>query len=152
MGTRSEIWIRDGSATVKLYKHWDGYPQFMIPYLKDFARFAAEGVGGQLHWLGYPEDVAALLIAYDYEDAKRSGLGHYRPDVRPKGGINDFIEYLYVIDLELDGFDEAAWRVKCHRVKRLKEADSVGKDDLELEASFAVAFKLNERKVEVRIV
>ena len=152
MGTRSEIWIKKGDDVVKLYKHWDGYPQFMMPYLKEYAEFAARGVGDQLHWLSYPEDVAALLIAFDYEDLRRSELGYYRPDIRPKGRINDFIEYVYVLELELRDLNEASWTVKCYKVKGLKEADAVGEGDLELRATFTAIFKLGERGVEVQVI
>jgi len=35
MGTRSVIQV-EGVNFVQVYKHWDGYPSAMLPWLKDF--------------------------------------------------------------------------------------------------------------------
>jgi len=154
MGTRSEIWIKRVDREdwiVKLYKHWDGYPEYMMPYFKEFAEFASKAVGGQLHWLSYPEDVGALLIAFDYEDAKKlysdGTIFYIRPDIRPKGYINDLIEYVYVIRISKSVDQKVIWTIKCYRVKSVKEANAIRGEDLELEREASVAFSLEENRV-----
>ena len=36
MGTRATITVRNNPAKVKLYKHYDGYPDGTLPWLKKF--------------------------------------------------------------------------------------------------------------------
>jgi len=126
LGTRSEIRIgNNGNAEVTLYKHWDGYPEAMIPMFKDFRKFADECVGTQKHWLSYPEDVAAMLIAFDYElqkKRKRTAKKEYkdyiytRPDIRPMGQMDDFVEYVYDLDLGDSESRGKKWTLKIHEV------------------------------------
>ena len=127
MGTRCEIYLRrwdDGYCeVVELWKHWDGYPEHMFPFLRRFASFTSECVGDQRHWLTYPTDMAAMLIAFDYEERRLRGEKYLRPDVRPRGDIRD-AEYAYVVDLpgEAEGYME----VTCYRICRgegLKDRD-----------------------------
>jgi len=106
MGTRSEIYIRNlgDGITVELWKHWDGYPDYMVPFFKDFAKWCAKMYKRQAHWLTYPGDVAAFLIAYDWRIHKehQEEMGYdttfAKPDVRPIAGIED-AEYLWILDL-----------------------------------------------------
>jgi hypothetical protein len=92
-------------------------------------------VKDQLHWLLYPEDVAALLIAYDFVSFRRfwkkfygdrySVKANIKPDIRPRSFINDYIEYVYVLDVcenEYDGKniiirDGVIWKLKAFEVK-----------------------------------
>jgi hypothetical protein len=116
MGTRCEIHLRGLGAHVELWKHWDGYPEHMMPFFKEFVAWAKEKVENQTQWLLCPEDVAAYLIAFDYEKAKevREVYGlpiPLKPDIRPRGMIND-LEYVYIIDLG------EVWTIKCYESKR----------------------------------
>ena len=118
MGTRCEIHVRNEESHVELWKHWDGYPENMMPLLKEFATWVREKVEDQVHWLLYPEDVSAYLIAFDYEKVKEMREKHGlrippKPDIRPRGIIND-LKYVYVIDLG------KTWTVKCYECKRFE--------------------------------
>ena len=62
MGTRSEIVVWDGHSMIVLYKHWDGYPEYMILFFEEVADFASYMCKDQVHWLSYAEDVALSLI------------------------------------------------------------------------------------------
>jgi hypothetical protein len=115
MGTRSEIYVRclkrenADARVIELYKHHDGYPKYMIPYISRFATWARKMVKDQLHWLLYIEDVSALLIAYDFMNTKRHWKRIYgnmygvkaniKPDIIPRGSTDDFIDYVYVLDV-----------------------------------------------------
>jgi hypothetical protein len=154
LGTRSEIYIRcrirDNvnvpNAVIELYKHWGGYPEFMVKHITQFARWARRMVKDQLHWLLYPEDVAALLITYDFMYLKKlykrlygnefSTRAHIKPDIIPRGFINDLIEYVYILDVcenEYDGKniiirDGVTWKLKAFEVKsRMGISDNVRK-------------------------
>jgi len=118
VGTRCEIYLRrrwdEGYyEVVELWKDWDGYPEHMLPFLRRFASFASECVGDQRHWLTYPTDMAAMLIAFDYEERRLRGDEYLRPDVRPRGDIRD-AEYAYVIDLSGERVGEIY--VTCYRI------------------------------------
>jgi hypothetical protein len=152
LGTRSEIYIRckEDNDVIELFKHWDGYPEHVIPYLSRFAAWAKRMVKYQLLWLTYPEDVAALLIAYDFVSHRRlwkrfygnnySVKANVKPDIRPRGLINDLIRYVYVLDVceySKEGVVEDSgmintiltviWRLKAFKVKDLGISDNVRK-------------------------
>jgi hypothetical protein len=125
MGTRSEIHIRDLHTDVELWKHWDGYPEYMMELFREFAKWVYEIVGDQKHWLSYPEDVSAYLIAYYWEidkrineEFKRKGYksAYVKPDIRPRGRINDF-EYLYIIEVG------DVWTIKCYKSENFELTD-----------------------------
>jgi len=66
MGTRSETYVRNKEDCVGLWRHFDGYPDFMgEEFFPEFLNFAWEKWQKQPHWLTYPADMAALLIAFD---------------------------------------------------------------------------------------
>lgn len=115
MGTRCEIWLRqkyDGKnepAVVDLWKHWDGYPEAMIPLFENFVKFVAGEIGDQGFWLCDPIDAATWLIVFDYlenvkerkklEDGCDYSLGiKASPDIRPRGEIRD-AEWTWILDL-----------------------------------------------------
>jgi len=103
MGERAEIYILDENSGVELWCHWCGRKEEFLHAMDGFVNFAIDCVGDQLHWLNYPTDVAAMLIAYDYEEMKalqkRYRWNKCRPDIRPRGNIWDF-GYIWIIKLE----------------------------------------------------
>lgn len=119
MGTRGEIYVRGSNSVIELWRHYDTYRKYMEPYFRLFARYAAWAVGSQRHWLTYPEDVAAMLIAFDYEVTLASRLPtssldlfECRPDLRPRGNIEDF-EKVWILDVEdVDEAGNIVWRVR----------------------------------------
>jgi len=109
MGTRSEIYVRNSSGCVGLWKHFDGYPDYMVPMFKEFLKYAFKRWRDQAHWLTYPEDLAALLISWSdqvrYRELKKISKGFpinidIRPlfDVSGKKIIED-AEYVWILDL-----------------------------------------------------
>ena len=136
MGTRGEIYVRNPTSTVELWRHYDTYPDYMVPYFKLFAQYAAWCVGNQRHWLTYPEDVAAMLIAFDYEIHVGDMFGPSPPDMRPRGRINDF-EKVWILDIPaLNEVEDIVWRVRGfdHRYgsdeKAMRNAIRKGQDRL----------------------
>mgnify|MGYP000179699046 CR=1 FL=1 len=135
MGTRSEIYIRNSMACVGLWKHWDGYPDYMVPMFKEFLKYAFKRWRGQAHWLTYPEDMAALLIAwYDRvsirELRKIDKKFPINVDIRPLFGVDGKkmicdAEYAWVIDLPepitinnfMDVPDELTFRIRGYRLE-----------------------------------
>jgi len=109
MGTRSEIYVRNSWACVGLWKHWDGYPDYMVPMFKAFLRYAVKRWSSAPHWLTYPENMAALLISW-YDRVSLARLRRMskdypvnvdiRPlfDVKGEKMICD-AEYAWVLDL-----------------------------------------------------
>lgn len=94
MATRSLVVLEDEYGAVVLYKHYDGYPEFMLLFLEEFAKWYAKKVerstGYFPHFLWQADDVAAALIYFDYIEAikmwKRLGRSEPprpSPDVRP---------------------------------------------------------------------
>ncbi|MCR6692370.1 MAG: hypothetical protein MRT15_08260 [archaeon YNP-LCB-003-016] len=127
MGTRSEIHIRDLSIgdVIELWKHWDGYPKYMVPLFKEFAVWIRQMVKEQVHWLSYPEDVAAYLIAFEWEKTKEwiesldedeRRFAYLKPDIRPRGRIND-VQYVYILDVG------NTWTLKGYRCEGLELSD-----------------------------
>jgi len=106
MGTRCDIILLGSGCTCRLWKHWDGYPDYMIPFLKGFVKFARGMVGRERYWLTYPEKMGSLLIVHDYifrnEEFKEWGeareYGLLCPDIRPREEIRD-AEYAWVLVL-----------------------------------------------------
>jgi len=126
MGTRSEIYVRrkwdDGYfEVVELWKHWDGYPEYMLPFFRRFARFARDCVKEQKHWLTYPPDIASLLIAFDWEEKKKEakrmrkmGMEIYlKPDIRPRSDIQD-ARYAYILDLPQE--ENGDMLITCYKI------------------------------------
>ena len=123
MGTRGEVYVRNSEGVIELWRHYDTYPDYMEPYFRLFAKYAAWCVGSQKHWLTYPEDVAAMLIAFDHEVTVAAHLAYSvelfegRPDLRPRGGINDF-EYVWINDIpNANQTEKLLWRVRGFRYR-----------------------------------
>jgi len=122
MGTRCEIVVANRDyGMVILYKHWDGYPSTILGILQDAGDLMAWMVKDQRHWLTYPENVASFIIFYDglLTLDGMSKLGHrysfpFHIDIRPAGDTADYIEYLYV--LELDRGNSLEWDVTVYDV------------------------------------
>jgi hypothetical protein len=131
MGDRSEIYIRNADLTIELWRHWDSDPQFMIPFFEKFASFAIRTYHDQQHRLTYPEDVAALMIVFDYledketlEKLRRQYKGKKtdplfipKPDLRPRGNIEDF-ERIWILDIP-DTNQNGIWKVSYYRLNNL---------------------------------
>jgi hypothetical protein len=121
VGTRSEIYVRNHEVTIELWKHWDGYPEYMVPYFKEFAKFARRTFRHAPHRLTYPEDVSALLIAFDYITCRKMYMEmrkQYRDthrffsicsDIRPRGRIDDF-QMIWILDLPNTN-ESGVWRL-----------------------------------------
>jgi len=91
MGTRSEIYIRNSNECIGLWKHWDGYPDYMIPMFKEFLEYAYNEWKEAPHWLTYPEDLAGLLISW-YHKKLREELKKIREDTPVNTDIRPFID------------------------------------------------------------
>ncbi|MEM2365668.1 MAG: hypothetical protein QXL06_01865 [Nitrososphaerota archaeon] len=121
MGTRSEIIVTNPSINswIELWKRWDGYPEYMINFFKEAAEYAAFIVGNQTHLLSYPEDVAAMLIGFDWtwrignriHDQEFVKYGFLKGDLRPRGSIFE-LEYFYVLDVSHGS--EGYWKLTCY--------------------------------------
>ena len=110
MGTRSEVVVWDGHVMVTLYKHWDGYPHYILPFMKDAAYFAAYLTNNQRHWLTYAEDVASYLILFHglvniYQLRRLHSPIGINPDLRPASGTADFAEYVYMLHVNPNNQD-----------------------------------------------
>jgi len=118
MGTRSETVIWDGRSMVVLYKHWDGYPDYMVTIFQEVAEFAAYMAIDQIHWLSYAEDVAAYIITY-YGMLSREERSRFNwpqnPDFRPCGRIADWVDYVYLLDVS--SAKEGEWVLRIYEVK-----------------------------------
>jgi len=134
--------------TIALWKHWDGYPEYMVPWFKDFATWCEDLFVEEFHWLTYPSSVGAFLIAYDWKIHKehQEEMGfpktYARPDVRPRGIIED-AEYLWILDLpgptwplvkppikwKLTGYKLVGFDLGAH-ASQVREAIREGKDIL----------------------
>ena len=76
MATRCSI-IVDGIDTVRVYKHWDGYPEATLQWLQDFNKDFKEKRGDD------PEYKFAQLLRssardaekYNLDDSKHTGWG-----------------------------------------------------------------------------
>ena len=164
MGTRSEIYVRNPDGeTIELWKHFDGYPEYMVPFFKAFAKWARNLVGTATHWLTYSPDVAALLIAFDYDlhkqEQKKRGLPseYARPDVRPRGGIED-AEYVWILELPpVNTEPPVAWVLRGYKLSwfslgpaapEVRQAIREGKDILR-EFPNVIARKVAEERIEV---
>ena len=141
MGTRSEIYVRDSDECIELWKHWDSYPKYMVPFFKEFAEFAKQVCGNETHWLAYPTDVAAILIAFDYDRKRRENkfpieYGYLKPNIMPRGKINDF-EYTWILTLQTK-HRKITWNIKGYytpkvslsqeEIKTLRKLARKGKD------------------------
>jgi len=125
MGTRSETVIWDGQTMIVLYRHWDGYPSFMLPHFREIAEFAKYMAKEQTHWLTYAEDVAAYMIGYDCikaKEQKQQIQRKWKRDLainvgfRPVGNIADVVEFVYVVDVS-----NGSWRIDCYKVEEYKK-------------------------------
>lgn len=107
MSTRAQIAVRDGSSTQLLYQHSDGYPDGVLPILKQYIQGVRDG--------GIRDNVSqsvGWLIVWSHKEmmeANKSLEERFGPSVlndwkaayiepSPEGLHGD-IEYLYVVDL-----------------------------------------------------
>lgn len=90
MSTRCNILVRDEHQTIQLYRHCDGYPESVIPDLKEVLAYAWE-----LPRFEADDFSAAMVRAW-----KREGGGgvYIDGDYVPSDTLHGDIEFLYVID------------------------------------------------------
>lgn len=118
MGTRCNILVVDKfDRKIVLYKHWDGYPEGILPYIVRTLEYLKKYAYNQIHWWHYADVVAGMLIAVDwditkeyYEILKHYWDGNTKVDIRPVDEIYGDIEFLYVVDVGEEGKGE--WNVK----------------------------------------
>jgi hypothetical protein len=67
MATRATIEI-EGFDEAKIYKHWDGYPEAMLPWLREFHEDFLENRGWD------PSYELAQCLRYACKNAKNFGL------------------------------------------------------------------------------
>ena len=147
MGTRAELYIRVKDkryvSMTALWRHYDGYPDYVVEQLREFINWFREKYSGQHHWLLMPETVASELIYYEgmkkseyareYEDETLRNLLS-RPDWRPLLGYHNFThrmekgkliedaEYIYIMNIEVDGNDIVV-NIKGYRHGELREEE-----------------------------
>lgn len=113
MGTRWTLIVKNHLSYTVLWAHWDGYPDYVVPLIRECASVASEAVGTQRHWLSYPMDVAGILVFCDALRRMAFGRPETRPDVRPMdSSMCDDDNYVYVLDVE-DG-EKGRWLLKCY--------------------------------------
>lgn len=96
MATRATIYV-DGIDTVKVYKHWDGYPEDTLPWLEAFNKEFTKERGDD------PSYKFAQLLRSSARDA-----GKYHLDSNPHTGwgvvgINDDLMEEHEYHLLADG-------------------------------------------------
>lgn len=127
MGTRSEIYVRNSQGCVGLWKHYDGYPEYMVPMFKSFLLYAYREWRAQSHWLTYPEDLAALLIAWYYGVVKREARRLRSPfpvnaDIRPLMDVSgekliEDAEYAWVLNVPEYNSPDLVYEVLGYRLR-----------------------------------
>jgi hypothetical protein len=88
MATRCNIIVEDGYDRIQIYRHWDGYPEAVIPDIMEALPYA-----WQLPRFEATDFAAAIVRAWKAEG------GNIYIDGNPKGFelIHDDVEYVYVI-------------------------------------------------------
>jgi hypothetical protein len=104
MSTRAQIAVRDGSSTQLLYQHSDGYPEGVLPTLKQYIQGVRDGgirdnVSQSVGWLivwGHKELYADLGELGEKQSIMDWKASYIEPSPE---GLHGDIEYLYVVDL-----------------------------------------------------
>ena len=103
MSTRAVVKIYDeeGKALCTVYKHWDGYPEGMLPLLDEFAKkIIVNGIPGDLENASYIANGMGCLAAQIIEALKQKVgdvyIVHNDADV--------WQEYEYIF--KFDGYDK----------------------------------------------
>jgi hypothetical protein len=158
MGTRSETVIWDGNSMIVLFKHWDGYPDYMLEFFREVVEFACYMCKDQIHWLNYAEDVASYIIGYDGIVSKecRDKYGYSKNiDFRPIGNVTDYVEYVYVLDVS-KAFREGRWMISVYQVEEKfwklsrRERDSIYKKIVKKNMKFDEYLELMD-KIELKL-
>src|SRR4051812_48932828 len=92
MATRSNIIVEDGFDRIQIYRHWDGYPEAVIPDLTQALPYA-----WQLPRFEADDFAAAIVRAWKTENG-----GNICIDGNPNGFelIHGDVEYVYVISFD----------------------------------------------------
>jgi len=95
MATRATIYV-EGIDTVKVYKHWDGYPSATLPWLEDFNKSFTQKRGDD------PDYKLAQLLRSSAFDAGKYNLDSSRDTgwgvVHINGDCNEEHEYHLMAD------------------------------------------------------
>ena len=96
MATRSTIKI-EGADFAKVYKHWDGYPDRMLPFLEKFNRDFADNRGNDPEYKFAQLLRASVRLAREFrlDKSEYTGWG-----VVP---INEHMGVMYEYTLHTDG-------------------------------------------------
>lgn len=90
MSTRCQIEFRAGSERRTVYRHWDGYPEAVLPDLREFLQWSVRGSD--------VEYVSANFLFWSKrnlgEGSEQLGFGICANDE-----LHGDIEYFYVVDL-----------------------------------------------------
>ena len=102
MSTRSNIIVKDERNKIQLYRHCDGYPEGVIPDLKEALPFAWE-----LPRMEADDMAAAIVRAW-----KQDGGNVYIDGVADlPESLHGDIDYYYVIEPDKEA---GRWSVECH--------------------------------------
>lgn len=76
MGTRSGIALRQGDTYTTIYCHWDGYPKFMLPMLRN--NYNSFELANKLVSMG---DASSIEKNIDPDPSKPHSFDDYQDDV-----------------------------------------------------------------------
>ena len=104
MGTRCNITIKDGDYSIQLYRHFDGYPESIIPAFKLVEKF-----------INYPENMnigefaAAIIIAW-YDKNSFNMIDPKEWD------LHSDIKYHYVVEPNYVNQTEKLWKITVYKI------------------------------------
>lgn len=118
MSTRSNIIVKDAYNAIQLYRHWDGYPEGVIPDLADALAYA-----WQLPRFEADDFAAAIVRAW-----KAEGGGNISIDGSPKAFelVHGDTEWVYVIRFDKQ-IGEPVIAVYDWHEHWLEKSDTTGK-------------------------
>lgn len=101
MSTRCNIKVIENDEELWFYRHSDGYPEGVMPVLKEFLKYLKSGairdnISQASGWLVY---FGAKEYGLHDPDSKDGFSGWKVGSIEPTTGQHGDIEYLYIIDL-----------------------------------------------------
>lgn len=106
MGTRCKIIVKDKYTTAAIYRHWDGYPEGVLPDIKVvLEKGLKRGLSDAEYFLANFIFMAKFSAWKRYEEKRKKGdeafPGYlYTYGVCPPDCIHPDLEYIYEIDAE----------------------------------------------------
>lgn len=106
MGTRSNVQFKYGNEKYQLYKHWDGYPDYMIPDIAEFIKWnkgrsddISYTVANYIVWskLKHCDDPKKEFADPNGNSVLHTGIGLTQVT---KDFDGSYIEWFYVVDLK----------------------------------------------------